>query len=387
MPGVADGPPDLAITSMQATIKGEFRMCAMECREAQPGRHLGIAGLAFLNAVTAVSVMMGAALLSAPAFAQSTAWTHQPAEWEKIVAGARKEGFVRFYSLQVQPSVDRTVAGFKKAHPGIGVEVLRGAGGVVNPRVDMEMATGADGGDVLVTTEVGWLNARSREGRFLNPAGPSTRNWPAALVGEGGRFPIVGYELFVIPYNKAQVKSAPQGYADLLRPEFKGKLGTPESTSASLAAWYEWLEKTQGSDFLARLRAQNPKLFVGSAPLSQAIASGELAAGLFSVGSTIKPIMENGAPVDFVVPNPSFAATYGVAAFSWARRPNAALLFVDYVMSIDGQTAWHGKGDSASSLKGIQGSMQATTLSPYNPEAYPAETVKKYNERWDRIFR
>lgn len=341
-------------------------------------------GLALLAAGGIVS---GTAIFSATARAQPAAPGYQPAAWDRTVAAAKKEGLVRFYSVQLPPAVDRTVAGFKKAYPDIAIESFRGAAGAVMPRVDQERTSGADGADVLISTDVVWFINRTKERQLVAPAGPATRNWPAQQMGAGGLYAIVGYELFVIPYNKAALKAPPRSYADLLKPEFKGRLGTIESASASLAAWYDWLEKTQGADFLAGLKAQNPKLYVSGAPIAQAVASGEIVASAFATVTAMQALMNAGAPMDYVVPNPAFAASFGLSGLPWAKRPNAALVFMDYVMSVDGQTAWHGTGESASPLKGIPGSMQAAALAPYDPDAYPAELVKKYNERWNKIFR
>lgn len=336
--------------------------------------------------LAATLLFAAAAILSGPALAQSAS-AYQPAAWEKILAAAKKEGLVRYYTVQLPAALDRTVAGFRKAYPDIAIESFRGAAGTVMPRADQERASNADGADVMMTTDVVWLINRAKEGALLSAAGPATRNWPAQQWGASGRYPVVGYELFVIPYNKNLAKTPPKTYADLLKPEFKGRVGTIESASQSLAAWYDWLEKANGAEFLTSLKGQNPKLYVSGAPIAQAIAAGEIAASAFATVTAVKSLMDAGAPMDFVVPNPSFASSYGISALPWAKRPNAGLVFVDYVMSVEGQTAWHGTGESASALKGIPGSMQAAALTPFDPEAYPAEVVKKYNDRWNRIFK
>src|SRR5205085_1655804 len=100
---------------------------------------------------------------------------------------------------------------------------------------------------------------------------------------------ILDLEPFIIAYNKNEVKSnPPRGYADILRPEFKGRLGTSELASTTLIGWYDWLEKTQGADFLTRLKAQNPKMYVGAVPSGQAVSSGEVAVSAFNVTTAVK---------------------------------------------------------------------------------------------------
>ena len=228
----------------------------------------------------------------------------QVGDWNAIVAAARKEGKVQFYTGFPTPVANRVVAGFKKLYPDIAIDVVRGPSGEVLAKVDQERAAGIDGADMFVSTEVGWFTDRAKEGKLLKPVGPSLKAWPAQYLQQGGVVPIVGSDPFVIVYNKNLVPNPPKSYADLLRPEYKGKLGTTELASTVLVAWYDWLEKTQGADYLAKLKAQNPKLYNGSTPLAQSVASGEIAVSVFGVPTAITPVIEQGAPMGYVVPNP-----------------------------------------------------------------------------------
>lgn len=336
--------------------------------------------------VASGATVLGLAALSVLALATpSPAWA-QAGDWNGIVAAARKEGKVLFYTGQPVPVANRIVTGFKKAYPDIAVEVVRGPSGEVLAKVDQERAAGIDGADLFASTEVAWFTDRAAEGKLLKPSGPAARNWPAQYLLNGS-VAIVGSNPFIIVYNKNLVPTPPKSYADLLRPEFKGRLGTTELASTVVVAWYDWVEKTQGADFLQKLKAQNPRLYNGSVPLSQAVASGEVAAAAFGVPDATLPLMEQGAPIAFLVPNPGMGNLWGMAALSWSRRPNAAMLFADYMMSVEGQTLWHGRGESASPLTGIPGAIPLSTITPYDPAKYPPAVVAKYREAWSRIFK
>ena len=332
-----------------------------------------------------LAATIGAALIGLAAW-PPTAAQAQSGDWNSIVAAARKEGKLLYYTGQPTPAANRITAGFKKHYPDIAVEVVRGPSGEVLAKVDQERASGIDGADVFLSTEVSWFTERAREGKLLKPAGPSLRNWPAQYLQEG-TVAIVGSDPFVIIYNKNLVPNPPRNYVDLLRPEFKGRLGTTELASTVLVAWYDWLEKTQGADFLNKLKAQNPRLYNGSTPLAQSVASGEIAVSAFGVPTAIIPIIEQGAPMAYVVPNPGMGNLYAVAALSWSRRPNAALLLTDYIMSAEGQGLWHGRGESASPLPGVPGAIPLATITPYDPAKYPAATVTRYRDYWSKIFK
>lgn len=322
---------------------------------------------------------MAMLLMSAQAGAQSSG------AWNNTVAAAQKEGRVLFYTALLQSTLDRISGGFRKAHPGITIEAQRG--GLMGPKLDQEEATGADGADVFVSADVPWFVRRTKDGKLARLGNPSAAAWPGRFLGPGNVYAIIGMEPFVIAYNKKLVTNAPRGYADLLRPEYRGRLGTTESFATPLVAWYDWLEKTEGGDFLQRLKAQNPRLYTGAPPLAQAVASGEIAATLYGVPSSIKPLIDNGAPVEFVVPNPSLGTRYAIAALGWSKRPAAAQVFVEYLMSREGQALWHGRGETASPLQGIPGSLDISGITPWDSDAYTPETAKQGMERFNKIFK
>ena len=339
-----------------------------------------------ITGALALAITLACAILPVQSRAQSLAANYQSAEWAKITAAAKKEGKVTFYSAQVALLLQRIVAGFKKAHPDIEIEAVRGPSGELVTKVTAERANNLDGADVFLSTELLWFLERARGGRLVKPAGPSAVSWPSAYVREGSMV-IGGIEPITILYNKTQVPNPPKTYLDLLRPEFRGRIGVVELGSTGVIAWYDWLEKTQGADFLLKLKAQNPKMYTVSSTLVQGVAAGEVAVGNMGNVTGTKPLMEKGAPLDFVVPNPAMGIVYAMAALSWSKRPNAALVLVDYLMSVEGQTVWHGRGEAASPLPGIPGSLQASAMMPWPLDAFNAEAIRKYREHWTGIFK
>lgn len=333
------------------------------------------------------SAVVLAAGLALASIAQAAGAQPAPSpDWAKIVAAAKKEGKVTVYSAQPPEALASIVNGFKKAYPDIAVETLRGPSSQVFPRVEQERASGLDGGDVWITTELVWLLDRAKEGKLLKPQGPGLNGWPSAFL-MSDTVVLGGREPFVIPYNKTLVSNPPKNYVDLLKPEFKGKVGTSDLAATTVIAFYDWLEKTQDKDYLTKLKDQNPKFYVGGTPTSQAVASGEIAVGVFTQTTATKPLMEKGAPIDYVIPKPGLGVQYVIGAFGWSKRPNAALVMLDYIMSAEGQTAWHGAGLTASPRTGIPGSLDIASITAWDPLAYPANVAKDYTDRWNRIFK
>lgn len=332
----------------------------------------------------AAGFMVAGVLCPALAGAQGNVPRYQTAEWAKIMAAAKKEGKVVYYAAQ--PVLDRIVPAFKKAYPDIAIEALRGVSATLVAKVEQERASGADGADIYSTTEVGWMLGLSKQGLLLAPSGPGLVGYPAQHVLDG-TVVTLAREPAIMLYNKQLVPVAPKTYADMLRPEFRGRIGTSVLAATLVVAWYDWVEKNQGPDFLAKLRAQNPKLYNGSVPLAQAVASGEILVSTFGIPTATVSLIAKGAPVAMVIPSPAFGSTHTVAVFRWAKRPNAGLVLMDWLMSEEGQSVWVGQSETGSPRPGIPRSLDFNAIVPWDVNAYPPEVVNNYRDKWSRIFK
>jgi len=327
------------------------------------------------------------ALLPTGVFAQSSSdgQISDPA-WAEVRAAALKEGKVVMYGDLNANIMGRLKPDFEKANPGITLESARLYGPNLISKIETEHTTGADGADVAVAVEVlNWYEGAMKQGLLKMPAGPAAKSWPADYLLQG-TVPILQVESLLMAYNTNVVKTPITGFQDLLKPEFKGMIGVPEPVAIAIIAWYDWLEQTEGPDFPAKLAAQNPRIFPSSTPLTQSVISGEIAAATMVSSSTVQPFVAQGAPIKVFYPASATGFRYGGAILGWAKRPNAALVFMDYLMSRRGQTAWSGTGDSASPLTGIPGSLDIKAIHPYDLKRFTTDFEKAYVEKWKTIF-
>ena len=332
----------------------------------------------------AMGACLGALLLAGQVRAQTVAPT--PAEWARINEAAKGEGRVVLYTGLVASMTDRLKADFEAANPGIALISTRVVGSAILPRLDQERSAGVDGADVAITVETAWMEDRARENVLRKPIGPAAAAWPQGYALRGV-IPVLSLEPFVIAYNTNLVKPPIASYADFLRPEFKGrKFAAPVLSSTALIAWYDWLEKTQGTQFFQAFAAQAPRHFTSSIPATQAVASGEVVAAILSTPASIFPLTNQGAPVKMVVPSPSLGFQWGGAILGWGKRPNASYVLMNYLMSPRGQAIWNGQGDSASPLPNIKGSLEARSIHAYEPAKYTPDVVKSFTERWNTLF-
>ena len=60
---------------------------------------------------------------------------------------------------------------------------------------------------------------------------------------------------------------------------------------------------------------------------------------------------------------------------------------MNYLISMCGQVIWAGRGEAASPLPNIPGSLDARTIRPFEPSQFPPDVQKAYREKWDKLFK
>ena len=324
---------------------------------------------------------------SALTMAQSGTAGYSPEAWNKVVAEAKKEGKLLVYASSPPGLLDRIRADFNAANIGIVLEFGRYPGNGVSVKLDQEREfNAADGADAGIQSETPWTEQRAKAGLLRVASGPSTRAWPARFL-IGGVAPVLAIEPFLLAYNTKLVQTPVTGYQEMLRPEFRGKININEPGSATAIAYYDWLSRTQGADFLPKLAAQNPLVFAGGVVQNvQSVAAGETLATTFTIMTAISPLLAQGASIKAVVPNPALGNLAMGVLPTWAKRPNAALVFMDYMTSVRGQTVWAGKGEAASALPGIPGAMDPSNISAIDLSVYTPDVVRASIAKWKQQF-
>lgn len=320
------------------------------------------------------------------AIAQTSGPATQSSDWQKTVAAARSEGSVMVYGNASAALIDRITADFEKTYPGMKLEYARLPGAALYNRFDADRKAGLEGADIVLSTEVVWMQERAGDNWFNPPAGPAFKAWPTAYLRKG-TVAVVSIEPFVIIYNTNLVKSPINGYQDLLKPEFKGRIATIHFDNSASVGWYDWLEQTQGAEFLMKYAAQNPRRFTGSAPGAQLVAAGEAAVNPSSLMSAALPLIEQGAPLKVVLPKPSFGFSYGAAIVARSKKRNSAQLLMDYLLSRRGQTTWNGIAKTVSPLMNIEGAQDASTVKAFDPAPYTADVMKARQAKLSGIFK
>lgn len=305
--------------------------------------------------------------------------------WEGVVEAAKKERRVNFYSALDDGENARLVAAFNELYPEIDVSVTRGAGDLP-PRVETEIETGTDGADVFVMSDPNWFT--DNEQHLLEVDVPSVDGW-----GEDG-WVVPGRAVFQSAYPFSMLvwntDKFPDGFSDwedLLEPEVHGQLGLRSDVTVSFAGFLDFQESELGADYLRASAEMNPRFYPSIVPMTQAVASGEIGVTNASTPSMVEQLQEQGAPLDFAVPKPSYWIQRGAGIIATSKRPNAARVFFDFLLSEEGQQISNGDGRGMSARDGIEGSIEAEDMTMLDSAHYTEDVLAQWTAKFDEYFR
>ena len=122
----------------------------------------------------------------------------------------------------------------------------------------------------------------------------------------------------------------------------------------------------------------------GHVLLAELIASGEIQVGLTAYSANIESLKRRGAPVAWVPVEPVVARAQGLAVARNAPHPHAALLFVDYVLSREGQELLMSLGRTPvnTRVRGAEQNFRYTLVDP----AVALEEADKWGKLWDELL-
>ncbi|MBI4288087.1 MAG: extracellular solute-binding protein [Chloroflexi bacterium] len=272
----------------------------------------------------------------------------QDAAWQSVVDAARREGKLTVYSFSFTGDLGIALARAFKERYGIQMDIVSGSGAVFLERLKMEARAGQRVADVLEGSATNGILAK-KDGLTQSfgslPAIAETGIWlfDPRIDPENH---IVGYSPSISsPWaNTALVKPAdePKSWRDLLAPRWKGKMVVTEPDTMPLpTVYYIALRRYMGLDdeffralgrqdliITANQRENDSKLVRGEAPLSLTSNLTSMS-NLVAEGAPAKPLdMKEGVP----------GRTQTLNVVKDATHPNAARVFINWLLSAEGQT-------------------------------------------------
>lgn len=255
----------------------------------------------------------------------------------KMLEAARKEGQVVVYtSLNTKDSVPIKDV-FEKKY-GVKVVLWRSSSEKVLQRAVTEARAGRHAVDVLETNGPE-MEALYREKLLDEFVSPHFKDLPPEAFPKHGHYVADRFNFFTIGYNTNLVKpeDVPNSYEDLAHPKWAGKIGIEGSDVDWFAAVVKHMGEQKGLAFFRKLAEQKPQIRTGHTLLAELVSSGEIPLAATIYNHNAERLVVKGAPIRWKALEPTFGRPNSIGVARNAAHPNAAMLFVDFMLSPEGQ--------------------------------------------------
>ena len=290
--------------------------------------------------ISAALVALGAGQARAQAPADNLAMYRGPDREQRLVEGARKEGQVTVYSsMIVDQALRPLVNGFEAKYPFVKAQYLRDDPPQQLQKVMAEARSGRMVVDVLESTGLeAPVRAAGINQPFWSPELAGHKRLDPENMWAPSRFSYLG------PcYNTNLVKAneLPKSYDDLLNPKWKGKIAW-SSTVIGAMLFITGVRNFMGEDkaleYLKKLAAQDlVPIASANRVVVDRVMAGEHSLCLDSF--LHHPIISarKGAPIAPLPIDPVLTVVSSIMLPKAPPHPHAAMLFIDYFLSKDGQ--------------------------------------------------
>lgn len=311
--------------------------------------------------------------------------TPEDAAWQKVVAAARKEGVLTIYAFYFVGDVGRALAkGFGEKY-GIRVEIMPGASRTSIEKIKIEQRIKQPIADLL-NSSLGSASELVIGGNAISVSRelPNLRDKSVykvdPLVSPKGEIVSYGLDLMGILVNTKLVKPQDETRSlyDLLQPKWKGKLISSDLQGLKPFYYELRFHKVLDLDFYRRLAKQDVVFFAGSAKESYLkVARGEYDISVYTSSGSVSAMIAEGAPLKIVsAEEASIANQQVVTPVVNSTHPNAARLFMNWLLSKEGQTLYHQTNQSTPVLKDVP---------DFVPGSARIEPKKIFQRTWESL--
>ena len=258
-----------------------------------------------------------------------------------LVEAAKKEGALTLYACD-PPQTPLYVDRFKQLYPDVKVTTYVAGCWQIFNRHGSERQAKRQAADVFFATEdvMSRLNAENLLQAYKSP---ELAHFDSAAAPDGKSYLIVKTLIYGMAANREHIKgiTPPKDWLDYINPSASWRnlisYYDPRTSSAAfalLAALHQNLGAEKAGAIYKGLVASGASLAATTPAGMSKLTSGEQPIMFYIMNNHYGSIVSKGAPVDFVLPTSgTVKLNFGIGLTEGAPHPNAARLFVDFMMS------------------------------------------------------
>lgn len=306
---------------------------------------------------------------------------YQGADREKIlITEAKKEGSLNLYTSQNPKDSTPIIEIFQKKY-GIKVLMWRASGEKVIQRAVAEARANRNTPDVFESDGI-VLEALAREKLLQEFYSPHFKYLPFNAFTKDRLYVADRFNFFTIAYNTNLVKAdeVPNSYLELLEPKWAGKLGLEAEDVDWFAAMVKDMGEKNGLNYFQRLKELKPQMRKGHSLMAELVAAGEIPIAISLYNHSVERLSLAGAPIRWKSLAPTFARIGAIGVSAAPPHPYAALLFVDFILSKEGQELLKSRQRVPAST------LVSSTMNNFNYKMIDPSTSLDESKKWEKIW-
>jgi len=271
-------------------------------------------------------------------FASASSWA-QTDHSSRLIEGAKKEGKLLWYTALTLADASMLTQHFEQKYPFIKIETLRLGTDQLLVKIQTEARAGAFRADVIEIPGI-LGHVLKQDGLLEKYISPESQAYPASMKDPDGTWTSFFINTHVTVYNTRLVKKqeAPKTFEDLINPRWKGKIAIRDNDFDNFGMMLKVMGREKGLNFMRRLAAQGVDFRSSFTAAVQGIATGEIPVGMNLYATHTEEFKKKNAPVDWAPMEFVLASIEPLGVGARSPNPNAARLFIDFLLSKEAQT-------------------------------------------------
>lgn len=273
-------------------------------------------------------------------------------DWEKTLREARKEGKLVMHAATIGGTI-RQATSILKSKFGIDLEITSKRGGEIVATLQAERRAGIFNADIVMTGSNTFFNqiepagwAEPMNNVVILPENVDPKNWYKSKFPWGNEQHSL-IRMYARPGNQVEINTnlvkaeEIKSYYDVLDPKWKGKIvmNDPTIAGSGLKAFGTLGFHILNLDYFRKLATQEPMITRNERLQVEWLTQGKYSIGLFIPPEQVVSFINAGAPLTFVMPKEGTHltnASAGLVLLNRAPHPNAAKVFINWIISREG---------------------------------------------------
>jgi iron(III) transport system substrate-binding protein len=355
-----------------------------------------------VGAVLALWLGASGAALAADPPALANASPQERARLEPLIKAAIAEGQLSYWDVVIQPETNEalTAAFLKRYGLPSSFKVnytLTSSSGMVT-RLDQELGADRVTIDVAAIASLPWVYAHLAEGKVIAYDSPELAHYThaaAAGLAKPGAFAFNGAYVFVPLWNSENTQFTGTSWKDVVGavPAGRASLGDAGKSETLLETYYG-MRTIFGRDFFEAIAKTKPNYLVRSEQIASRLVSGEDLMAISGSTGRAYQFNQRGAALKFTFPSEGVVLLpQETFTLKGSPHPNAARLWIDFILSEEGQKMLVEKEALISGRDGFKSpipdyapAIDSLKLIPIDWSKVTPADLQKSRAEWNEIF-